>query len=275
MTVHSEVLTRLPLADAGVLLDKATRAMLEERMLDALKVDIPILNHLRASQLAAAEVVAENRLWLVVLLADTSQHYLEFDAANSRSPPRREFAEELREARKQMATVEWRTREGIGEGRAPIDGTVNGPDSSSTQSIRARVRKGVKGGRLWLPAFPYATEIEVGTIPSLLPRGPSVRIRAGVEWMDKKSAELKCVEFDAKDKPRVQGIPGIAECFKLQRDVNVGHLEWGEHMRHAMDTDGVVDLPVVLALDWVTGGAVRFQLQGVVACWPIGSETAI
>lgn len=121
-----------------------------------------------------------------------------------------------------MATVEWRTRDGIGEGRAPIDGTVNGPDRSSTQSIRARVRKGVKGGRMWLPAFPFATEIEVGTIPSLLPRGPSVRIRAGVEWMDQKSAELKCVEIDSRDKPRVQGIPGIAECTKLQRDMDVG-----------------------------------------------------
>jgi hypothetical protein len=80
--------------------------------------------------------------------------------------------------------------------------------------------------------------------------------------MDKKSAVLKCVEFDAKDKPRVQGIPGIADCTRLQRDLDVGHLEWGERMRHAMDTDGVVELPVVLALDWVTGGAVRFQLRG-------------
>lgn len=80
--------------------------------------------------------------------------------------------------------------------------------------------------------------------------------------MDKRSAELKCVEFDARDQQRVQGIPGIADCTRLQRDMDVGHLAWGERLRHAMDTDGVVAMPVVLALDWVTGGAVRFQLQG-------------
>ena len=154
-------------------------------------------------------------------------------------------------------------REAIGEGRSPLDQTADGPTASSTRAIRARVRKSTKAGRLWLPAFPFAKEIDVGPIPSILPRGPSLRILGVVERLERRRAILSWVKTVSSDQPDGNEIPGLNRCKVLERDLRIDHGEWGDRLRRAMDARESIELPVVVALDWVTGAARSFQLQAL------------
>ena len=197
------------------------------------------------------------------MLVEASQAYLDYVAARARSPMGRKFAEEVHEARQQMAVVEWRMREAIGEGRSPLDEATDGPTTSSTRSIRARVRKSTKAGHLWLPAFPFAKEIDVGTIPSILPRGPSLRIVGVVERLERRRAQLSRVKAVNSDQPAGNEIPGLNQCKVLERDLRIDHGAWGDRLRRAMDAGEPIEMTVVVALDWVTGAARSFQLQAL------------
>lgn len=231
-------------------------------MLEALKVDIPILNFLDASEIITAEQVVNNQLWLVILLKPASQPYLGALDPDTARLSIRKFSEEVSMARRQMNGVEWRIRRALGEGCSPIDGTVTTPHQSSTASIRQRVRSNVKGGKIWIPADQYGMEIEIGSVPDHLIRGAEICITARVVSLERRSATLEQVSIKNDFRARVKDIPLIKTCDKLQRVLGPHHHEWGTLLQLAMDHQTVLQLPIVVTLDWVTGSAIKFQLSG-------------
>lgn len=259
MSRWTEGLTRLPLAEADRLLSDEERASLANDMSQALRVDVPVLKHLRASELVTAEVVTDNRLWLVFQLAEATQPGLNF----SGEAHRRRFLEEVQKARTQLEGVDWRTREAMGEGRNPDDGTPDSADESSTRAIRERVRRHAKGGQLLIPGVPIGRRIEIGTVPSTLSRGPRLTISAQVASMTRTRAKLQRVVVAPADMPRALTIPGLFECDELDRDLRDCHVEFGEALRNAMDTESRMDINAVVVLDWASGVALRFQTQNI------------
>lgn len=262
MIVDSEILTRLPLAAEGVILEKADRRELERRMIEALKIDIPILNVLAASEIVTAEQVVSNQLWLVVLLVPASQPTLEALDMDTARLSNTKFSEEVALARQQMSKVEWRIRQAVGEGCSPVNSTAYGPHQSPTTAIRQRVRSNARGGKIWIPADQFGLEIEVGSVPGYLQRGAEIRIITHVENLDRNSAKLGRVSIEKEARERVKDIPQIASCNKLHRVVDSHHRDWGTRLQLAMDAKSTIELPVVVTLDWATGAAVCFQLSG-------------
>lgn len=262
MIVDSEILTRLPLAAEGVILEKADRRELERRMIEALKIDIPILNVLAASEIVTAEQVVSNQLWLVVLLVPASQPALEALDMDTARLSHTKFSEEVALARKQMGKVEWRVRQAVGEGCTPINSTEHGPHHSSTVAIRQRVRSNARGGKIWIPSDQFGLEIEIGSMPSHLQRGAEIRITTQVENLDRKSAKLARVSIEQVARERVKHIPQIERCNRLLRVMDSHHRDWGTRLQLAMDAKSTIELPVVVTLDWATGAAVCFQLSG-------------
>jgi hypothetical protein len=250
-----EGLTRLPLAESGRLLSDPERASLTDEMTQALKVDVPVLRFLRASELVTAEVASEDRLWLVFQLAETTQPALIL----SGDARRRCFLEEVQKARTQLESVEWRIREAMGEGRAPGDSVLDGPDEASTRAIRERIRRHSRGGQLLIPGVPICRRIEVGSVPATLARGPRLKISARVVSMTRTRAELRNVVVDSADMQRALTIPGLAECKEVVRDLRNHHLAIGEVLRQAMDAESRIDINVMVVLDWASGTALRFQ----------------
>ena len=263
MATLSKILTRLPLAEANVPLDPLLHDELVKELLGALKVDIPILNFLEASEVVTADEVHENRLWLTVMMVEASQIYLDCSAAKNGRPPGRQFAEEVAEAVKQMGNVEWRTREAAGEGRSPLDDIQDGPYVSSTRAVRDRLRRYTKAGRVYLPAFPYSRQFDIGPTPTLLPRGPIVKIRAGIKRLEKLQATLIRISFVGDDAKVVAEIPGVFKCKKLIRNLDRNHLDWGAVMQRAMDDESLLEMEVSISLDWVTAAAMSFQLRSL------------
>lgn len=262
MIVDSEILTHLPLAAEGVILEKADRRELERRMIEALRIDIPILNFLAASEVVTAEQVVRNQLWLVVLLAPATQPTLEALHLDTARLSHTKFFEEVALAREQMRKVEWRVKQAIGEGCTPMTSTEHGPHHSSTAAIRQRVRSNARGGKIWIPADQFGLEIEIGSVPSYLQRGAEIRITTQVENLDRKSAKLGRVSIEKEARERIKHIPQIERCDRLLRFMDSHHRDWGTRLQLAMDTKSAIELPVVVTLDWATGAAVSFQLSG-------------
>lgn len=252
-----EGLTRLPLAEENRLLSDEERASLADDMTQALRVDVPVLKHLRASELVTAEVVNVNRLWLVFQLAEATQPALDFSGETHR----RRFLEEVQKARTQLEGVEWRIREAMGEGRAPGDGTPDSADESSTRAIRERIRRHAKGGQLLIPGVPIGRRIEIGAVPSTLARGPRLTISAQVVSITRTRAKLQRVVVAPADMSRARTIPGLFECDELDRDLGDSHAEYGEVLRDSMDTVCRIDINTVVVLDWASGVALRFLVQ--------------
>lgn len=249
-----EALTRMPLAEAGQVLDEASRISLASELTAALRVDVPMLKHLRASELVTAELVLDNRLWLVFQVAESTRQQLEPGESL-----RRRFQQEVQTARSQLETVEWRIRDAIGEGRAPGDEVQDSEEASSTRAIRERVRRHERGGQLLIPGIPEARQIEIGPVPSALARGPRVEISVEVVSMTRKRAKLRNVVAAPGHEGCANQIPGFFDCDELDRDLGRDHGSKGEVLRQAMDGNRRVELLVTVVLDWATGTAVRFE----------------
>lgn len=262
MIVNAEILTYLPLAHEGVILEKASRFELERRMLDALKVDLPILNFLEASELITAEQVIKNQLWLVVLLAPASQAHIGALDADTSQPSKKKFVDEVCIAREQMTRVKWRIRQAIGEARSPAEDGVFNSSRSSTASIRQRVRSNAKGGKIWIPTSLFGMEIDIGSVPDHLARGAQICISTRITSIERKSAMLDQVSIAKDCRDRVKDIPLIGICNRLERTIDPHHAPWGTLLQLAMDNQTVLELPVVVTLDWVSGAAVNFRLSG-------------
>lgn len=252
----AESLTRLPLAEADEVLSEEQRASRAEELTRALRVDVPVLNYLQASALVTAEVVTDNRLWLLFQLADPFHGSFNFLG----SQVRHRFLQEVQKARAQLETVEWRIREAIGEARTPRDGVADGADESSTRAIRERVRRNSRGGQLLIPGLEIGRFIDIGPVPATLPRGPRLRVSAQVTSMTRTRAALRRVVIASSEMPRAKDIAGVFECVELERDTRSDHLVFGEVLRQAMDTEARIELAVTVVLDWATGIALRFQI---------------
>ena len=83
-----------------MLLSDEERVSLSEESIQALRVDVPVLRVLRASELVTAELVKENRLWLVFQLAEATQPSIGSIQGEIR------FLQEVQKAREQLETVE-------------------------------------------------------------------------------------------------------------------------------------------------------------------------
>lgn len=248
-----EGLTRLPLAEEGIVLSDDERSSLTDEMTEALKVDLPVLKFLRASELVTAEVSWEKKLWLVFQLAERASLLV------SREALRRCFLEEVETARSQLESVEWRIREAMAEGRAPGDGIIDGPEDASTRAIRERVKRNSRNGQLLIPGVPICRWIEVGPLPATLSRGPKIKISARVDSMTRTQAKRRNVVVASADMRRAMTIPRLAKCNVLDRDLRDRHFEIGEALRQAMDAESRIDLSVKVVLDWASGIALRFQ----------------
>lgn len=259
--LEAEVLTRLPLAQAEVLLPSSSREQLEKLMIEALKVDIPILNYLQASELMFGEQVSDNQLWLVVLLAPARQLHL-FSIEEGPTQIRRRFTSELQLARRQLQLVEWRIKDALKEGGSPLKDSTDNEFRSSTKSIRSRIRNTAKGGRIWVPALPYALNVEVGKTPQCLPRGPEIRIKARIRSMKRRAVILEGVTVCREFRSLISTIPEIENCTVLHRMLDEFHFVWGDRLRSAMDNEVEIEIPVSVVLDWVSGRATSFQLGG-------------
>jgi hypothetical protein len=251
-------LTRLSIAAAGVMIDDPEREAITALMTEALVVDVPVLQHLEASEVVTAEVVDDNQLWIVFGLAEPIQATVRM-GSETRERLRRLNSEEVQLARTQLGTVEWRIREAVSEARSPFDGIANNPDESSTKAIRGRVRRHQRGGQLWIPALDEWKLIDIENVPATLARGPRILITARVLSMEFGRAELADVSIAAPDRKRVKGIPGIFRCTELERDVLRGHRQLGARLSQAIDRKRTITLDVIVVMDWVSGSALRFK----------------
>ena len=253
-----EPLTRLPLAEAGEPLDEGERLSRVVDATNALKVDVPSLGALRASELATAEMVEENRLWLRFMLAERTQSTI-FMAGLSRPEKHRMFLEDVRCARGQLSEVKWRIDEAISEACTPLDDEPDSEDASSIRTIRGRVRRHVRAGQLVIPTTNDGVEvIDTGAIPVALARGKRIRISAKVVRVERGRAWLQRVAISAS--ARAQGVDPacIPRTCELRRNVHSSkHCQFGSLLQRSMDRRTTINLDVIVEQDWVTGAAVR------------------
>lgn len=264
MSLRIEPLTRLPLIQAGAACPKKKMLELENRLLDDLQTDIPILKYLRASTLVTQYMPEAEKLWLVVLLEESQQISFSFvDKDAGRSVRNRDpFMDELKAVRSQIAQAEGRILIALSGAASPLDGTIDTPHASSTATLRRRIKRVSSHGFALVPSLPYSNQLPLHAPPATLPQGPRAVIRARVKSLDNLSAQLIDVN--------VQEVIGNTTAFKiptskairLERVGRFQRVEAGAVLQRAMDSYTNVRLEVVVALAWDTGDVVHLEWVG-------------
>ncbi len=263
--LRTEPITILALSEIG---ERLSMAQVEYRIaahLKNLRVDAPVLNYLWSSIMTSELEVADKRLWLVVSLQESDQHRLELAAQAARMKTADPFLDDVADVRRQVGQVKWRTLTALSAAASPLDGSRDGPDSTSTSSIRQRVKRGVKGGMLMLPGWPAPGQIEVGDLPEVLPRGPEAEISANVTWLDHENAGLRAVAIESRSAPGLTANVDVLKSACLGRAGQFARSEHGTRLQVAMDKGTRVRLNVLCHLDWATGVVVGFELRDFAA----------
>jgi len=262
--LRSELITKLPLTKGH---ERVSRAVLDDREaghLRNLMVDVPVLRHLRASTVHTEYLPADQALWLIVSLVESAQPALALHAEEAAKAAQEAdpYLDDLADARRQLQAVPWRVQLALSGAASPLDGTFDGPDASSTASIRQRVRRGMKGESLLLPGWQDAQIIPIGGIPSTLTQGPIVDLLAQVEWIESAGAQLGAFEAIAAASADLKF--KASRGLYLSRPGAFSRAEYGTRLQVAMDRGEPLRLRAVSALDWATGVVVSFELRGFI-----------
>lgn len=266
MPNRCEPITRLPLTEPGVRLPREQSHKNEAELLRSLQDDVPVLRHLRASEITSDYEVIDKRLWLLFLLQEKTQESLAFSANKTR--PRAgtvdPYAEDLSDVRHQVGQVQGRILIAISGAASPLDGTQDSPQASSTATIRRRVKRGLSNGQLLIPYLPVARPLMVGQLPTTLPQGPSIVISARVNALDPECAQLAAVRLeDAKGSgANFQFSP--TKQVRLARIGAFQRVAPGTRLQIAMDSRTRIRMEVVAALDWASGHVVSFELRNFI-----------
>ena len=263
--LRTEPFTMLPLTE----LDEAVSISLMEQRIAAhlknLRVDAPVLGYLWTSRISWEIKVAQNRIWLIVSLQESDQTTLELAAQVTRIRTEDSFLDDVSDVRQQLGRVKWRTLTAMSAAASPLDRTFDSPETASTSSIRQRVKRGVKSGKLTLAGWPEPHQIELEESPAVLPQGPEVDLSAYVVWLNHEHAGLRGVAIDrqSKGEPAVS-VDGLKET-RLGRAGRFARAEHGTRLQVAMDKGSRVRLRVLCQLDWATAAVVGFELLDFVA----------
>lgn len=262
MPARSDVITRLPLTEAGLACPKQKMQEKEARLLKDLHDDVPILRRLVASIVTTEYEVIDNSLWLLVLLQEAPQSTLPFPTSQVqyRTYVPDPYMADLNEVCRQIGQVEGRILIAVSGAASPLDGTTDGPQASSTATIRRRIKRGLSNGSVLAPGLPYARSLFLEAAPATLPQGPRVVISALVKALETACAQLISV--------RLEGalVPGVSVKFAATRQVPMARIgafqrvEAGTRLQTAMDSHARLRFGVVAALAWESGDVVSFEL---------------
>jgi hypothetical protein len=262
MANRSEIIARLPLADAGARLPKSDLIKKDAELLQSLRDDVPVLKYLRASELATDYEVTERGLNLLVLLEESGQMPLGFPAevVKRKTGTADPYLEDLADVRHQIGLVEGRILISSSGAASPLDGTVDTPQLSSTATVRRRVKRGLSSGGVFAPGLPDARQLILEPPSATLPQGPCISIIARVKSLETERAYLVAVRLvDAKE----SGLSfkfSAAKALQMARPGGFQRVEPGTKLQTAMDLHALIRLEVIAALDWASGAVVSFEL---------------
>lgn len=268
MSLRIEPITRLPLIQAGAACPKEKMLALENRLLDDLHTDIPILKYLRASTLVTQYMLETGKLWLVVLLEESQQIPISFvDKEAGRSGRDRDaFMDELKAVRSQVAQAEARILIAISGAASPLDGSMDTPHASSTATLRRRIKRVSSHGFALVPSFPYSNQLPLHGLPATLPQGPRAIINARVKSLDNLSAQLIDVNVEEVLGSSTAFKSPTSKTIRLERVGRFQRVEAGAMLQRAMDSYTNVRLEVVVALTWDSGDVAHLELVGFPVC---------
>lgn len=264
MSLRIETITRLPLIQSGTACPKEKMSALESRLLEDLHADIPVLKYLRASNVVTQYTVEAGRLWLVVMLEESTQMPISFvDTVRSRSVRICDaFMHELKCVRDQVAQSEGRILFALSGCSSPLDGSVDTPQASSTATLRRRIKRGAKQGFVQVPSLPYSNQLSLYALPSTLPQGPRAVINARVKSLDNVSAQLVNLEIEEDGEGGWAFKTSLSKMIRLERVGRFQRVEAGAMLQRAMDSHAYIRLEVIVALAWDSGDVVHLELAG-------------
>jgi hypothetical protein len=259
--LRTEPITKLPLSAVG---ERLSIDHVERRVaahLKNLRVDAPVLNFLWSSFVSWELEVADRILWVVFSLQEVMQSQLDLIGHMTRTKTEDPFLDDVSDARRQVSEVKWRTLMALSAAASSLDGTHDSAEAASTSSVRQRVKRSVKGGKLVLAGWPEPAQLEFDDLPTVLPQVIEVEISAKVVWLDHESAGLSkvAVERQPASGPAVE-VDGQKEVL-LGRVGHFARAEHGTRLQVVMDTGKRVHLQVMAQLDWATAAVVVFELR--------------
>jgi hypothetical protein len=263
MPNRSELITRYPLVEAGQRMPKEAMQKREAEMLKGLHDDVPALAFLRASVVITDYEATSTGLKLVVLLRESEQAPLPFPAvgAGRRSGTSDPFLEDVADVRDQAGAAEGHMLIAASGAASPLDGSKDSPKSSSTASIRKRLRRSLAGHGVFAPQAPDALPLSIEQPPTTLPQGPRIEITARVHSLSHEAAQLNSVRLADARGASINFKFAPATQLTLGRVGVFQQVGAGTKLQIAMDTGVRLKLEVIAALDWASGEVREFELK--------------
>lgn len=261
--LRTEPFTKLPLSEVG---ERLSMAQIERRIaahLKNLRVDVPVLNYLWSSVLTWELEAADRRMWLIVSLAEVVQSRLDLVGQTSRVKTDDPFLDDVSDVRRLVGNVKWRTLLAMSAAASPLDGSSDDESSASTASVRQRVKRGAKGGKLQLAGWPEPQQLDIDDLPGILPQGAEAEISAEVLWLDHESAGLLRVRIEEQPKAGPTLTVDEGKEALLGRAGHFARAEHGTLLQVAMDNGKRIRLKVIAHLDWASAEVVGFELRDI------------